>query len=284
MPIDIICESCGKKLRVGDSHAGKRGKCPNCDGIIQIPAVSAEQWFVQLPDGQQYGPISRSELDTWVEEGRVDHECQLLQEGWEQWKWADEVYPKLSAEQPAEQPAEAAGPSETPFDFLGQEGQAPAVAEENPFAAPSTSTSGIGAAGDASQGYTPAMMQALAETKPWVLLFSILVFIGVGLGGIVLLFMLVVALRSASVGGIVSSLISVAILAIYFFAGLHLLRYSQGIGFFLRTNAPADLEKALTAQKSFWKLVGIVTAVAIGLYVLVILLAFLGVGFAMRGL
>ena len=102
MPIDVNCPQCQKKLRVPDTQAGKKVRCPNCQGVFQIPGGSAEAaagepWHVKLPDGQQYGPISKSELDTWVAEGRLDAECQLLRAGDAQWQWADTVFPALAA-------------------------------------------------------------------------------------------------------------------------------------------------------------------------------------------
>ncbi|HUE71203.1 MAG TPA: hypothetical protein VMP01_09990 [Pirellulaceae bacterium] len=55
-----------------------------------------EQWFLQTPDGSQYGPVVRDELDQWFTEGRVSVECQLLKEGSTQWQWAADLYPELA--------------------------------------------------------------------------------------------------------------------------------------------------------------------------------------------
>lgn len=35
--IEMSCPACGKKLRVGDDAAGKRGKCPQCSTAVRIP-------------------------------------------------------------------------------------------------------------------------------------------------------------------------------------------------------------------------------------------------------
>jgi hypothetical protein len=155
MPIEVFCDSCQKKLRVPDTAAGKRIKCPKCQGVINVPAAVAsggggglsgpvptmptiptpsklaskssgainvpkmstptpkstvgktpskaavEQWFVQTEDGQQYGPVSRTELDQWYAEGRVTTETQLLRDGGDQWQWASDIYPDLAPQQPA---------------------------------------------------------------------------------------------------------------------------------------------------------------------------------------
>lgn len=60
-----------------------------------------ERWFMKAEGGEEYGPISRSELDAWHAEGRVTADCQLLREGSEQWRWASEVYPELEQEESA---------------------------------------------------------------------------------------------------------------------------------------------------------------------------------------
>lgn len=40
MPIQVTCPSCHATLKTADSSAGKRAKCPKCDGIIQIPELA----------------------------------------------------------------------------------------------------------------------------------------------------------------------------------------------------------------------------------------------------
>lgn len=54
MSIEVSCAHCGHSIRVKDEFAGKRGKCPNCQGIIAVP---------QVPSGamaEPTGPISAS--------------------------------------------------------------------------------------------------------------------------------------------------------------------------------------------------------------------------------
>ncbi len=52
--------------------------------------------MVRSQDGRVYGPTSRSELQHWVDEGRISAQCQLAVEGTEQWVWAAEVFPQLA--------------------------------------------------------------------------------------------------------------------------------------------------------------------------------------------
>lgn len=117
MPIQVICTGCQAKLKAPDTAAGKKTRCPKCQTIVSVPAGGADnaaasksptvpgavtkkkkpdQWFLQTPDGSQYGPVVRDELDQWFSEGRVSVECQLLKEGSTQWQWAAELYPDLS--------------------------------------------------------------------------------------------------------------------------------------------------------------------------------------------
>lgn len=56
---------------------------------------------MQTPDGQQFGPVPRQELDAWLGQGRITAQCQLLLEGSPQWQWASEVYPVLSSQTPS---------------------------------------------------------------------------------------------------------------------------------------------------------------------------------------
>lgn len=40
MSIAVQCAHCGKQLKVKDELAGKKGKCPQCQNVIQIPAAA----------------------------------------------------------------------------------------------------------------------------------------------------------------------------------------------------------------------------------------------------
>lgn len=108
MSIDTTCQSCGKRLRVGDEHAGKQARCPACQNVYTVPENPAlsqigasndtgpDGWQMKTPDGLIYGPITKADLDRWCAEGRIIPQSQLLQVGSPQWQWAAEVYPQLS--------------------------------------------------------------------------------------------------------------------------------------------------------------------------------------------
>jgi hypothetical protein len=142
--IDVHCVKCDRKFRVPDPFAGKRIKCPKCQGAIDVPtaqepaetpsaaevavAVSpapaaiaetpatvaaprrqpaaASQWRLRIEDGQEFGPISKEELDSWLEDERIDLACHIYCDTWGDWKPAVEVYPQLA---PNGQPDTATG-------------------------------------------------------------------------------------------------------------------------------------------------------------------------------
>jgi hypothetical protein len=37
MPIEFNCDQCGTLLRIADEHAGKKGRCPTCQSLFDIP-------------------------------------------------------------------------------------------------------------------------------------------------------------------------------------------------------------------------------------------------------
>ena len=41
--IEVKCLTCGKTIKVGHQHAGKKGKCPVCSKVITIPDPSEKK-------------------------------------------------------------------------------------------------------------------------------------------------------------------------------------------------------------------------------------------------
>jgi hypothetical protein len=130
---------------------------------------------------------------------------------------------------------------------------------------------------------TPKMVADLASTRPWVLFLSILGFILCGLlvlGGIVLIGVGVAAPRSGPIAffGFLGC-IYILMALLYLFPSYFLLKYSGGIRAFLATRSAPQMEQALQSQKSFWKFVGILMIVVIGIYILIfVIAAVIGVG------
>ena len=71
MPIAVTCPKCFKRFQVSDKFAGKKGPCPNCKNILQVPTKD-ETVVVHTPDdgapkdrsGQSIAkPIQRTETE-----------------------------------------------------------------------------------------------------------------------------------------------------------------------------------------------------------------------------
>ena len=164
MPIVTQCPECGKKMRAPDEKIGRNARCSQCETVFPIEPLEAEagsqivkkrgkrktksgrkaappkaEWTLQMSDGEEYGPITKSDLDSWLADGRVDSDCQILRDGWDQWKWAAEIYPELAEHDESveyDEEEEEVAHDDNPFAAIGG---VPAKAEEgdegSPFAA-----------------------------------------------------------------------------------------------------------------------------------------------------
>jgi len=68
MAIEITCTGCGKVLHLPDAADGKKGKCPHCGAMLQVPAVEV------LPKGDPLGfAYPPATLSLWdaVDEGNT---------------------------------------------------------------------------------------------------------------------------------------------------------------------------------------------------------------------
>jgi hypothetical protein len=123
MPIHGQCPGCGRKFQAPDRLSGQRVKCPNCAAVIHLdhaqqqatvpqapsrqkdamapspssqPGVEKTPWYVSTAAGEQLGPMSKARLDGLVAEGRLDGFCRVRREDWQDWKWAEAVYPQFA--------------------------------------------------------------------------------------------------------------------------------------------------------------------------------------------
>ena len=116
----------------------------------------------------------------------------------------------------------------------------------------------------------PGIQSALAGTKPWVRLVSILGFISAG-------FMILGGLAAGALGVRMGRPEAAALIFVYPLMGLlylvpslYLFRFATRIGEYLQGGQEAQLELALDSQRSFWRFVGILSLVSIVLMALVI--------------
>lgn len=232
-----------------------------------------EPWYLQTEQGEQYGPVSRKELEAWVAEGRIDASCQVLRDGWDQWKWAEEVFPEL-AEVPTEsdRPAVVATDEKPHLDLDTTPPKTRVTTPLEPHGEPAKGRSDA----DSGEGgaVTRGTRRALKETKPWVTFLAILGFIFGGLGAVGgLITFALMALAGGLQGAVIGMTVFVGP-AVALVMAYYLFSYGQRIYAYLRSEKPRDLEVALVAQKSFWKLAGIVTAAVLAFYLLAALTIF----------
>lgn len=146
----------------------------------------------------------------------------------------------------------------------------------NPYSPPGASPDAVP---DAPPPYTmldvtpvsEATVEILRGTRPWVVLLSVLAFIGGGL-------MAAVGLIAAASKGPAAllGLVYVPIAAAYVYPGIKLRGYGAAIARLTATRTSADLEDALRQQKSFWKFSGIASLALLAVYAvaMVVLVAF----------
>ena len=160
MSIVFNCSNCHSELRVEESAAGKRARCPRCGMIHDVPADAStesaesivpaepepnepetvyqppssddsfritgyERWSMKTPDGAVYGPVDRNELDQWATEGRISAACLLQSEGQTHWQSAVTLYPDvagMASTKPLSTSSPAYSPSSTYHSYRDQIG------------------------------------------------------------------------------------------------------------------------------------------------------------------
>jgi len=68
------------------------------EGMQSASAGLADAWYLLDGSGAQFGPVSKSVLDQWLCEGRIDARCQLFCEGTDDWVPASDVYAVLATQ------------------------------------------------------------------------------------------------------------------------------------------------------------------------------------------
>ena len=140
------------------------------------------------------------------------------------------------------------------------------MSEVNPYESPEIVPAEIPSSQEWSGAFEEAT-QALAQTRPWVVFLSVLGFI---VSAICVVFVpVMVAFGQAggapgpeTLGELVGVVMAMGmVLLFYLVPSLLLWRYGRQIGRFLESRSPDGLADAITAQKSFWRYVGILMLV-----------------------
>jgi GYF domain 2/Family of unknown function (DUF5362) len=226
-------------------------------------------------DGNQLGPYSVEQINAMLADGQI----RPADLAW--WEGCTEWVPVLKVEGVV-MPPPAASVSSVP--------SRPHATAGTPVSAYAPPRATISPAGNYSAQVSGPTLLALRETRPWVLFLAILGIILTGLmllGGIGMLVAMAFASRSvgsppALASGMMAGMgvMYLLIAFLYSYPIIKLFKYAGAIGRLNRSGAVRDLEDALQQQKSFWKFIGIMTAILIVIYLLVIVLAVGGGAFS----
>ncbi len=154
--------------------------------------------------------------------------------------------------------------------------------EKNPYAAPAKTAMEMAGHMDESR-VAASTIDILNQTRPWVQFMGVLGIIATILMAMMVLVLLGAALMDEAGSEVVGASIGYGIAAcLYGILSLVLLRYASRIAQLSARPTAGQLNEALNAQKTFWRLIGIVTAVILIMWVLLLAFAFVaGVGSVM---
>ncbi len=143
----------------------------------------------------------------------------------------------------------------------------------NPYAAPRGADDAVDSTSiDAAH---EAILASLKKTRPWVMFLSILGYLGAGVMVLMGLIMMVsgsvmtTALAKGPMGGIAPffAFIYIAFGGLYLVPSTLMWRYAEGIQKYARSGGSMEaLAGAIEKQTSFWRFIGILTAVLMVLY------------------
>ncbi len=148
----------------------------------------------------------------------------------------------------------------------------------NPYAAPVSRQVAVGGGGEVSV----RTVGLLRGTRPWVMLLAVIGAIGAGLMVLGALAMLLLGgamgaagagagipgMPAGMMGGI--AVIYLVMAGLYVYPIMKLFQFCGAVESLSRTRAQSDLERALNAQRVFWKFIGIMMLAGIVIYVIAI--------------
>lgn len=155
----------------------------------------------------------------------------------------------------------------------------------DPYKAPEATLETKPASRPTDLSITENMIAALKRTRPWVFFLSILGFIGAGFMALAGLTMLGMGIVGSSIGNdadglpiaasIGMSAMYIVMAVVYVIPCVFLIKYAIAIGRIDLGGAEA-IEDALERQKTFWRTLGIMVLVLMGLYVFAMVLVIVG--------
>lgn len=155
------------------------------------------------------------------------------------------------------------------------------MSSDNPFEVSSDSYNDkSGVDRDASSAeVSRRTVDMLKQTEPWVRLIGVLMWIGVVLMAIGTAAGIVFGITAdAGLVAIIPGLLYGFVTVIYWMLAKSLTGYAKKISTLAKSESVVDLEDALEAQKTFWKIAGIMTLVTLVIYLVVLVAVFADVG------
>ena len=150
---------------------------------------------------------------------------------------------------------------------------------DNPYAPPTASLEATASTtADAAGSVPPSVVRLLAQTRPWVVLLSILFVAAFAVIGLAALAPMVMFGGSGGPEGrpIMKLMPLMIVMVTYVAPVIYLWRYGRNIRRLQRDASFGALEQALASQKSFWKFVGIAAVIFVALSVLSVAYALVG--------
>lgn len=122
---------------------------------------------------------------------------------------------------------------------------------------------------------TSKFLSYFKESGGWALFLAILGFVAIGLmilGGLIFGIVMMNSYYGGEIGAIVM-LVYVVMGGVMFFPTLYMLKFATGIRAAIKSGNDDDYDNAFKNLKNYFKFVGIMTIVIIGLYIVFILIA-----------
>lgn len=132
----------------------------------------------------------------------------------------------------------------------------------------------------ASAAVDDAAVELLRQTRPWLVLVSMLAFVGSALMLVVAVFAIVAGwLMSGDKVQIVLGFVYIPFAAAYIYPAMKLRSFAGAIERLVSSRSALDLEEALGQQLTFWRFSGM-ASIALGLMYIAVFVIALGVGVA----
>jgi hypothetical protein len=215
---------------------------------------------------QQYGPISSTDLKGLAEAGEIGPDDLVWNSSLTEWVPAQRVKGLVFATAPMAA-AEVAPPAAIPVQASAA---APVMASPVlTYQSPADSQ---------PVALTLRAIDLLSRTRLWVLVMAIVMFLWVAIMailGVWMMFVLTVPSGRASGSTLTVGFVYIAMAAFLVAPPIYLTRYYAQIGNLKRLRRPVDLENALDAQRAYWKYLGILSLVIVGIYAIIFIVALL---------